>query len=281
MKLLNILILTLFFTQVTQAQVSYTKNDSLAFEKYVQQYQSRKDVPLNELLASTAKYFVNKPYVASTLDKLAQEELVVNLREFDCTTFVENCIALSTVVRLDDVSFENYCATLQQLRYRNGLIDNYASRLHYVSDWMYENEKNGLFTNITKDLGGVMERKTINFMSTHPQSYSQLRNDNELLAEIRECENRINKRGGYYVLDKSKINDVAPQIYNGDIIAFATDINGLDFSHIAIAYWHSGMLSFIHASTSSNKVVIEKLSLSDYCAKSTKCTGIVVLRLAD
>ena len=41
------------------------------------------------------KFFLGTPYVAGTLETKGAEHLVVNLREYDCVTFVENVVALA------------------------------------------------------------------------------------------------------------------------------------------------------------------------------------------
>ncbi len=41
------------------------------------------------------KFFLGTPYVVGTLETKRGEHLVVNLREFDCVTFVENVVALA------------------------------------------------------------------------------------------------------------------------------------------------------------------------------------------
>lgn len=258
----------------------FTKADSDIYEKYVQEFKDQKDKPLAEIITNTAKYFIGTPYVASTLEGSKNEVLTINLRQFDCTTFVESCIALSQTIKSGDTSFSNYCNFLTSIRYRNNEVEDYISRLHYVIDWIFENENDGVFTNITSQIGGRREDKRINYMSTHPGSYKQLRNNNIVNMErIRIVEKNINDRNNLYLLPKSQIERNQSKIQNGDIIAFVTSIKGLDYSHMGIAYWQNDQLHFIHASSAAKKVVIENKTLSAYCQDSKSCTGITVLRV--
>ena len=87
--------------------VIYNKEDSLIFVRYIEQFKPQKDLPFNQLLVKTAEFLLGKPYVASTLEASDNETLIINLRELDCTTFVENCIALTRVIKSGDSSFEN------------------------------------------------------------------------------------------------------------------------------------------------------------------------------
>ncbi|SHG38683.1 N-acetylmuramoyl-L-alanine amidase-like domain-containing protein [Dysgonomonas macrotermitis] len=261
------------------AQVSYTKQDSLIFEKYIATQRPNANLPINELVVKTALYFQDTPYVSHTLEKTEGEQLGINLREFDCTTFVESCIALSRTLKSGNLTFAAFCKQLQSIRYRNGVIQDYASRLHYMTDWTYENQKHGIFKNESQNLGGILDDRKINYMSAHINSYRILRTDKAMLQKITNMEQTMNKRGGHYVVLKQNINYLKDNIKDGDIIIFATSIEGLDYTHIGIAYHNNGQLTFIHASSKAAKVTVESNTLAAYCEKSTKGTGITVLRL--
>lgn len=260
----------------SQAEVTYTKQDSLIFEDYVKQFSSKRDLPIGELAVETAKYFLGKPYVAHTLEVNDKEQLVVNLREFDCTTFVESCMALVQVLKDDNPSFDRYCYRLHKIRYRGEEIEDYSSRLHYISDWAYENRD--ILINVSKKSKNYLETKQIDFISTHTDSYRQLKNNEELQNKIKKSETELNKRGGFYVIRKEDITDTGKSLKNGDIVAFATSLKGLDCSHIGLIYYEKGILKFIHASSAAKKVIIERRSLRDYCFDSKRCTGVMIFR---
>lgn len=281
MKKVFALFLLLAMVLNTRAAVVYTEQDSLIYEKYISQLKAEATLPIGELIVKTALFFRDTPYVASTLDNNQEEQLVINLHQFDCTTFVENCIALSRTLKTGNYSFSNFCNQLKSIRYRDGEIEDYTSRLHYVTDWIYNNSKRGILEDKTFSLGGIKDTKTIHFMSTHTDAYKPLRNNLKLQQKIGGIEQQINNRAEYYVLKKKDINIVSSKINNGDIIGFATSIEGLDYTHIAIAYHDQGTLTFIHASSKAVKVIIEPQSLYDYCLKSTKCTGVSIFRAID
>lgn len=269
-----------FFSGGTiQAKVNYTEADSLIFENYVTQFSKDVHLPINELLVKTATYLERTPYVSSTLEHSENEELTINLREFDCTTFVESCLALSQTIKSGNYTFSNYCHLLQKIRYRNGNIEDYSSRLHYVSDWIFEHESDRMLKNISKSMLGNLINKQINFMSIHPDAYRQLAKNKDLQIKIKKYESELNKRGGLYVISKGNICTVDNSMKNGDIVVFSTNIPGLDFSHIGIITTENGVTSFIHASSSTKKVVTEQKSLNDYCKNSKRCNGVVILRL--
>lgn len=270
------------FSITVKGQLNYTQKDSLIFEKYIHQIQSENkvsDMPMNELIVKTAMFFADTPYIANTLDTANKEELTINLREFDCTTFIENCIGLSKTVKSKNPSFSKFCDELKSIRYRNGKIEDYSSRLHYMSDWTYENQKKGVLLDMSEKLGGILDNRPINYMSVHPSSYAQLKDNPTMLHKIKDVENKINKRGGHYVVLKQNIENLNDHIKTGDIIIFATSIDGLDYTHVGIAYNNKDTVTFIHASSKAKKVTTEKQTLAEYCKASNKCTGITVLSI--
>lgn len=257
----------------------YSKNDILIFDKYIDTITKLPSENKQDLIVNTAKFFLNTPYVATTLEQGEKENLIVNLSELDCTTFVETCLALYTTVRSQDKSFAKYSKELAKLRYRNGMIDGYCSRLHYSSDWIYENEKRGFWKNISIDLKGERIDKPVNYMSTHPQAYKHLKDNKGNVSKMANIERDINERGNFIVVPKRKISDIQKYIEDGDVIIFATAIGGLDYSHMGIAYWIKGELHFIHASSLAKQVIIESKTLINYCYGSKNCIGISILRV--
>ncbi len=229
-------------------------------------------------MVTAAKYFLEVPYVAATLEtKEREEQLVVNLRSLDCMTLVENCLALNLTAQVDTADFETFKQKLQSVRYRNGIIDGYPSRLHYTSDWIFDNEKAGVLKDKTKSCGGEILPLSIDFMSTHPESYPYLQKHPETIEVMKQFEDSINKRT-YYYIPKEKIEKNSKKIQDGDIICFVTSVKGLDISHLGIAYRKNGMLTFIHASSNAKKVIINPESIADYCAKQKKNKGIMIAR---
>ena len=273
-------ILILLSENIFSQEITVADKDEALFNKYIEQITPYKTEPLETVLEKTAQFFLETPYVAHTLDKSEKEELVINLRELDCFTYVENVMALSFAARSNNLSMKNFMDQLVEIRYRNNEITDYASRLHYTSDWLFENERNGLLENISKDLSGVKEAKKIDFMSTHRNAYKQLADDDVMLEKIVEIENKINDRGGFHYLPKDLIAAKANDIPHMAMIGFVTAIDGLDISHVGFAYRKDdGELTFIHASSAEMKVVVDAKSLSDYCFSQKNCKGIVVVKV--
>ena len=180
-----------------EIKVDYTSKDVKVFNKVVKQFSKDKDKAMNEFVIDIAKYFLETPYVAGTLENTATEALTINLRETDCILFVEMCTALAHTIKgieiggdgsSKEASFELYCDNIRNMRYIDGMINGYASRQHYTSGWILQNEKNGIMKEISKELGSPLNQE-FSFMSSNPQSYKQLQNNNKNVAEIIKVEN--------------------------------------------------------------------------------------------
>lgn len=253
-----------------------TQSDKGIFESYLNSVQTVDKLCSDILMDETAKFFLGVPYVGKTLE-YEPERLIVNLREMDCMTFVENVLALAEASASGTPSWQTYLEKLQQIRYRDGKIEDYTSRLHYTSDWIYENEKKGLIADITKEIGGVPLAMDVSFVSTHPESYMQLQSHPEYIAVMAKKEKEINSRQ-YYYIPKEEIDKQEAQIRTGDIVCFVTSIKGLDISHVGIVHKEGDKMTFIHASSGKKRVIINEESFQDYVLGIKKSKGIMVLR---
>lgn len=248
-------------------------------EIYNRKVQNAKGIALDDFTLNIAKSFLNRPYKARTLEGNQTEQLVVNLREFDCSTFVESCIAMGLTYRKDDISFEKYRKYLQKLRYyKNGKIKGFESRINYFSDWLYTHQEDGLLENITPQMGGVEWKKNITYMTTHWNKYP-FPKDNELLGKIIKIEEKINEQS-YTYIPKSKVKSIENQFMNGDIIGITTNIEGLDVTHEGFAIrLQDKRVYLLHASSDFKRVMVTDKPLAEYLAKNKNQTGIMVARL--
>lgn len=248
-------------------------------EIYTRKILHAKGSSLDDFTLNIAKSFLNRPYKAHTLEGNPTEKLVVNLREFDCLSFVESCIAMGLTYRKNDISFEKYEGYLKRLRYYNkGKIKGYESRIHYFSDWLYTHENDGLMEDITPALGGIEWKKNVNFMSTHWNKYP-FANNTILQEKIQKIEERMNEQH-YSFVPKSKVKIIENQLLNGDIVAITTSIEGLDITHVGFAIrLQDQRVYLLHASSDFKRVMVTDKPLSEYLIKNKTHTGIMVARL--
>lgn len=239
---------------------------------------SIKDKPIDEIIIEVGKSFLATPYVAGTLDvNPNKERLIVHVTGLDCVTFCENSLTIARILKQGKADFDSYKKELEKIRYRDGKIDGYASRLHYFSDWIYDNDKKGIVKDITQEIGGVQYNKTIDFMSTHPDSYTALKNNPDAVAQIQAVENDINSRQLYYIPVDS-LPKVFDSLQSGDIVGITSDVGGLDVAHTGIIYKEDGVPHLLNASLKLKQVVISDGSIQDYIRGNKKQSGIMVCR---
>ena len=231
---------------------------------------------MSEVMAAIGQSFLEQPYKEHTLEQQGKERLVVNLKEFDCVTFVENTLAISRCIKLKKTSFEEFKMQLQFIRYRGGTINGYPSRLHYFSDWIDDNEKKGVVKNVAQELGGSPFEKQINFMSTHRTAYKQLKSERFYKA-IKSQEAELNARKHFFI-QKQNVQAVREQILDGDIVGIATTIDGLDITHTGMAFRFQGYLRLLHAPLSGGTIQITKRTIVDYLGQEESRTGIMLAR---
>lgn len=251
--------------------VRYDEKDLSLFYDVVTHVRDKVELPLNKLVIEIALYLLETPYVAATLEK-EPEVLTINLRETDCILFVEMCTALAITAKKGHPSFEDYCEIVKNMRYRKGEVNGYASRLHYTSEWIIQNSNAGIMREITSEMGQVLDQK-FSYMSSHAESYKQLANNPALVLDIAEAERYLEGQAPYYYVPQTDIPKCESNIKSGDIICFRSNVEGLDISHVALAFWDGEELKFIHASFKEKKVVIDSKTIADY-AKN----GIRVVR---
>ena len=235
------------------------------------------DKSIGEVVAEIGKSFVGTQYVAHTLETQGEEHLVVNLQGFDCVSFYENSLSLARCVKQNTLTFEAFKKELQHIRYRAGVINGYPSRLHYTSDYFFDNVQKGVVRDMTEELGGVPYTKTVNFMSTHPEAYVQLKDNPRFLEVIRAQEEAINGRTNLYI-PKDSVAAVLSKIQSGDILGTTTSKDGMDVSHTGIALWQDEQVHFMHAPLAGGAVEISQGNLAEYLARHSAQTGIIIVR---
>jgi len=235
----------------------------------------------SESLPDIIKYVGEKltgtPYEAGTLDVNKDEKLVIHFSGFDCVTFVENVLAITKMIRADEHDIRDYSAELMDIRYRNGKIEDYTSRLNYFSDWIYDNENKGIVKNITKEIGGERYDKELNFMTTHKDAYAPLKNNPELVKKMKSIEDDLNTREMYYI-KKGKINEYYSELQTGDIFALTTEIKGLDVTHTGYIYMKGSTAHIMHESQAAGEVIVSSNSLKEYLSSIKKSTGVMIAR---
>ncbi|MEB2784438.1 N-acetylmuramoyl-L-alanine amidase-like domain-containing protein [Algoriphagus persicinus] len=231
----------------------------------------------NELVITIGKEFLQTPYVEKTLELPGEEKLVINLTGLDCTTYLETVATLVRLAEQGTFTFEAFEKELENLRYRDSENQGYPSRLHYFSDWIYENEQKGIIEDITAEIGGSPYPNAPTFMSENPRFYAQL-TDPANLSKIKITESIIKERR-YFHIPKTEISKLEQNIQSGDLIAITTSMPNLDIVHTGFALEKNGRIHLLHASSKNGEVEISSMPLSDYLQGNKSQSGIMVARL--
>ncbi len=277
MKRLIIYIIGIMLVQGMKAQTTYQQADSLKICQLLRQANRETSV------LWLARQFLGVPYVAHTLEVNDDERLVINTRQLDCTTLVETVAALKLCTQAGKHGFADYLNALRQLRYRQGRMAGYPSRLHYFTDWIRDKVAMQLVTDIQLPNPPFSAVQTVNvdYMSTHTSAYKALKASAALVPEIRAAEQSLTGMKVRYIPKRSLRNSALLRkvIKDGDILAITCNKKGLDIAHLGFAVWRSNGLHLLNASMIHKKVIEEPMTLYQYMQKHKTHTGIRVVRI--
>jgi hypothetical protein len=229
-----------------------------------------------DMVIAIGNLFINTPYQSATLEAPGKEKLIVNLSGFDCTTFVETVLALVRCFFNGKITSAEFHKNLKIIRYRQGIISGYSSRLHYFTDWLRDNEKKKILKDVSRQFDAAVQHKKINYMTLHRASYPALKNKNEF-HKMRLIEKNLSRKV-FYIISKDKVNRQKIKIKDGDVIAFTTKEEGLDVAHTGFALWQGKDLYLLHASSKEGAVVISSETLMAYMKSNKKLVGMIAAR---
>lgn len=279
MRRIVLFVLGLACMTLSAQNIQYTKVDSIIVMKLLQDaLKLDKD---KNLIIHFSHQLLDIPYVAKTLEVNKSEQLIINLRQLDCTTYVENVMALTLCANNGKTSFDDFCKYLRLIRYQKGNV-SYPTRLHYFTEWIEDNTQLGFVKEIQQPDSVFTKVQTlaINFMSTHSNLYPMLADNPLMIKDIEVSEEKLTGRQYRYIPKEEISNTDAMRnaIHDGDIIAITTKKKGLDTSHIGFAIWHLDGVHLLNASQIHKKVVEEPMTLYDYMQKHPTQEGIRIVR---
>lgn len=242
-------------------------------------------VPPGRAVARVGELALGAPYAASTLEAYLAaggspdaEPLTLHLLKFDCVSLVEAALAVArTAAAGPDAGWDRFARETERMRYRGGQRSDYASRLHYFSEWIADGQRRGLVRDLGPELGGQPDARPLRFMSEHRSSYAALA-DAEMFDAIVAHERRLDA-SPRNVVAKARIPGIQDRLETGDVLAFATSIAGLDVTHTGLAYRSAdGVMRVLHAPLSGGVVQVSPGTVADYVNGLRSSTGILVAR---
>ncbi len=238
-------------------------------------------LPIGELIGRIARELEGTPYQAHTLELSIDREICsVNLDGLDCVTFFETTLGFARMLKKGGKTPDALLSEVSFTRYRGGVLGDFSSRLHYTSDWFFDNQDKGTVKLLVDLPGQQTFVPHVDFMSSHSTSYPQLKAHLELVASIKSQEEKINSRSLKYVPIK-KLSGAEPFLKTGDIIGLCTNEPGLDITHTGLVLCDkNGIPHFMHASSSKSnyKVILQTVPISNAWLASKTIIGATFAR---
>jgi Protein of unknown function (DUF1460) len=291
MRLQGSLLALLFFTGLTgmaeALPLSTVFRGQSKFSDLVAaaEQQNWRALPLGERTVAVAKSLLGTRYVNYTLeidDRI--EAPSVNMNGLDCWTLFEISLGFARMLELKSANYtpNDLLAMIELDRYRGGRCNgSYTSRLHFLEDWVYDNERRGLVKNLTTTLGGVpMRGRYLNEMSHHWHEYRYMRHNPALVSQMAAIEQRVASRTVYHI-PREQIAGIESKIRSGDVICITGRGPEGFTEHVGLAYRDgSGAVRFLHASKDARQVIID-VAIHQYVYRYRRFAGIMVVRPLD
>ena len=243
-----------------------------------------RSLPIGERTAKVGLALRGTPYKNYTLELDDRIETpCVNMAGMDCWTIFEIALGAARALKISENPTPADMLRMIELdRYRSGRCNGiFTSRLHYLEQWLQDNQSRGLVKDVTPSLPGAKKLyRDMKEMSASWKSSKQLRANPSLVPEIARIEAQLSKRGIWFV-PNSAIADAEKYLRDGDIISIVTTWPRGYTSHVGLAYRdENGVLRFLHASRNERAVVIDS-RLSTYVKRYSTNAGIMVARPND
>ena len=244
-----------------------------------------KELPIGARTAAVGQALVGTRYKHFTLEIDNRiESPSANFQGMDCWTFFEIALGFARMLNEPESNWtpERLLHYIELDRYRGGeCTGEYLSRLHYLEDWLYDNDRRGLVEDLTSTLGGGRVPHSAREMSVGWRHYRYLAANRSLLGPLARMEANVSSRP-LYEIPKNRVAGIESKLQSGDIIGIiGRDRSGLySTSHVGLALrTNDGVLHFMHASSPGNYGhVIVDVELSKYLYRYRSDSGILVAR---
>jgi hypothetical protein len=247
--------------------------------------QNWRTLPLGERIIAVAKSFLGTHYLNYTLEIDDHIEAPsVDMDGLDCWTFFEISVGFARMLEMKSGNYtpSDLLGMIELDRYRGGRCDgSYTSRLHFLEDWIYDNERRGLVKNLSVALGGVpMRGRYLTEMSHHWRESRYMRHNVALVPQIAAIEQRIASRTIYHI-PRERVSQSESKIRSGDVICITGRGPEGFTEHVGLAYRDGvGVVHFMHASKDARRVVID-VPIHQYVYRYHRFAGIMVVRPLD
>jgi N-acetylmuramoyl-L-alanine amidase-like len=208
-----------------------------------------------------------------------EEKLRVDLDRFECVTFIESSLAVARCGYRGDPTVACFEREIVRSRYRDGALTDYASRLHYFTDWIDDNGRRKRLENLTRELGGEPMNREFFYVGRRLRQRAVV-SGNELArleSEVADTESRLSAEP-HLVLMRESAPAALGKLEDGDLVAFVRVRPGLLVSHAGFIYWVNGHPRLLHASSYHHRVVLTPDDVTSYLLRRPERKGVIVAR---
>src|SRR6059058_841267 len=196
-------------------------------------------LPIGERTAAVGQALVGTRYKHFTLEIDNRIEAPsANFYGMDCWTFFEIALGFARMLNEPEINWtpETLLHYIELDRYRGGeCTGEYLSRLHYLEDWLADNDRRGLVDDLTRQLGGVSVPHAAQEMTRGWKHYRYLASNRALLGPLRQMEERVSSRP-LYQIPTNRVAAIEPKLRSGDIIGIVSHDGRLfGTSHVGLA----------------------------------------------
>jgi hypothetical protein len=205
------------------------------------------------------------------------ERLRIDLARFDCVSLIDSSLAVARCAWLRDPTEACFVRELVATRYRNGRMGDFASRLHYLEDWLDDNRARHRLEDRTQDLEGLLLRRHFFYMSEQSRRFPAM-SDPRAREAIALTEARLSQRI-YAVIVRSSIREKNRLLQNGDLVGVVTTEPGRLISHAGLVVRSKQRVPrLLHASSHHRRVILTAASVANYILRRQERWGIIVAR---
>lgn len=220
------------------------------------------------------------------IQTIGEERLVVMLDRVDCTTVMENALALALCYYNGRATPEDLKDYYRRMHYQNGIV-SYATRNHYFTWIMQSAISEGFVERIGPDepafpFTGLVDMRP-SYMTTNRHLFQDLGlADDEAFRAIMLRE----QQGVRFTYIPRELLDMPQQselgvIRDGDLLAVVCDqhswARGLEIKHLLMAKWQQGCLSFYHVGDHGKG--LSPVDAFTYMKDKFTMTGVAVYRV--
>jgi len=187
---------------------------------------------LGARVEAISRQLIGLPYIENPLGggPDLEERLTLSLGAFDCVTFVESVLAAALAQTPGD-----FVSIVREIRYHRGCVE-WASRNHYMTDWVRNNRKQGFVADKTRGRESITKERRLNLVAGLPKKMARLR-----------C------------FPKRAFPRIAPRIESGDVIFFVSTRPTLDVFHTGLLVKRGDEVLMRHAARGAGKVIEQPL----------------------